>query len=64
MRNSSSTKRKVSKGDTDFFNILEKTQSQYEEYVKLAGISPIETEEDPYMSLKRDINHPLTLVIC
>lgn len=48
--------------DKEVLEILQKANSQYEKYVELASFSQ-EEKTGAVNSIKRDINHPLNIIL-
>ena len=49
--------------DKDFFETLRIANSQYETYIQLTSYNLEDKTDSPYNTIKRDINHPLNIVI-
>ncbi|MBC6399467.1 MAG: hypothetical protein GDA42_00115 [Ekhidna sp.] len=56
------TKKTFELADKDFFDLMARVQNQYEEYIKLSALD-LQKEESQLNLIKRDINHPLGIVI-
>lgn len=59
------TEKKVTKGmlsDKEVLEILQEANTQYEKYVKLASLNH-EEKAGTLNTIKRDINHPLNLIL-
>jgi hypothetical protein len=49
--------------DKEFFETLQIAKSQYETYIQLTTYNLEDKSDYPYNTIKRDINHPLNIVI-
>lgn len=47
----------------EVFELLNKANKQYENYLKLSSLDYEDKSENQYNLLKRDINHPLNIVL-
>jgi len=47
----------------EFFELLNKVNTQYEIYLKLSSLEYEDKSDDQYNLLKRDINHPLNIIL-
>jgi hypothetical protein len=58
---------KESKGKTldnqEVFELLNKANKQYENYLMLSSLDYEDKSDNQYNLLKRDINHPLNIVL-
>lgn len=52
----------ISLSDKEVLDILSQASSQYEKYLEIAALEQ-EEKKDIVNSIKRDINHPLNLVL-
>ena len=49
--------------EKDVFKVIEKAQKQYQDYIDIAQLSEYSEEKPKDLYLKRDMNHPLTIVL-
>lgn len=47
----------------EVFELLNKANKQYENYIKLSSLDYEDKSDNQYNLLKRDINHPLNIVL-
>jgi hypothetical protein len=47
----------------EVFELLNKANKQYENYLKLSSLDYEDKSDNQYNLLKRDINHPLNIVL-
>lgn len=47
----------------EIFELLNKANKQYENYLKLSSLDYEDKSDNQYNLLKRDINHPLNIVL-
>lgn len=47
----------------EVFELLNKANKQYENYLKLTSLDYEDKSDNQYNILKRDINHPLNIVL-
>lgn len=47
----------------EVFELLNKANKQYENYLKLTSLDYEDKSDNQYNLLKRDINHPLNIVL-
>lgn len=47
----------------EVFELLNKANKQYENYLKLSSLDYEDKSDNQYNLLKRDINHPLSIVL-
>lgn len=49
--------------DTELFEVLEKARKQYDTYIELSSFEYKDEEESQPNLIRRDINHPLNIVL-